>query len=525
MMETALSPRARWITAWLIGACVTWFISPAIAGDWTFTPRIVGQELYTDNVLLTPTNRRSDFVTTISPGLSISDDSPRLQAKFDYSPTLQYYALTPNLNFIGQNLYANGTATVVPELFFLDARGLLSVQPSVPGLGTGLLPTTVPSLLGPTFFNTSQGIPQSQLAQVSSFSASPYLARRFGDIGSAELRYSFSDTNFNGIQALTPLTPAGTALQNTSTTTNEATAAFVTGESLGRLQSRLTLDAAQSSGTGATNQLIGIVDSAYAINQRIAALATIGHEQINFSGLPPTHIDDLVWGVGTRLTPNPDATIVLSYGHRNGFSAPYASLFYNLTARTTLSAMYTQGLTTVAQEIANNLAISDLNQLGQTVDSRTLLPSLILNPAFGLQGGVFHTKQLTATATTDLERDHFNVSISRLESLVVAQTTLGSGTSESTTQTNASWSHDLNPRTSTTLGLGYGEFNFGAPPNTFGASASTQETIVTANLSVSYTFSPSLTGSASYSFFDRISPQPQFRLVSNVISVSLRKEF
>ncbi len=170
-MESAFSPRARCITAWLVGACVTRLTSSAIAGDLTFTPRIVGQELFTDNVLLTPTNRRSDFVTTLSPVLSISDDSPRLQAKLDYSPTLSLYALTPGQNFIGQNLYANGTATVVPELFFLDARGLLSVQPSVPGLGTGLLPTTVPSLLGPTFFNTSQGIPQSQLAQVSSFSA------------------------------------------------------------------------------------------------------------------------------------------------------------------------------------------------------------------------------------------------------------------------------------------------------------------------------------------------------------------
>src|SRR5260221_5113959 len=347
MMESAFFPRARCITAWLAGACMTWLTSSAIAGDLTFTPRIAGQELFTDNVLLTPTNRRSDFVTTLSPGLSISDDSPRLQAKLDYSPTLSLYALTPGQNFIGQNLYANGTLTVVPEFFFLDARGLLSMVPSVAGLGTGLsaglTPTSVPSLLGPTFINTSQGIPRSQLAQVSSFSYSPYLARRFDGIGSAELRYSCSDTNFSGIGGTTPLTPAGTQLQNTSTTTNEATAAFVTGENLGRLQSRLTLDAAQSSGTGAvtqSDQVIGIVDSAYAITQRIAALATIGHEKINFSGRPPTHIDDLVWGVGTKLTPTPDATLVLSYGHRNGFSAPNALLNYNLTPRTSLSASY-----------------------------------------------------------------------------------------------------------------------------------------------------------------------------------------
>src|ERR671939_43424 len=78
---------------------------PASAGDWTITPRITAQEIYTDNVLLTPTNRRSDFITTVAPGLSIPGESPRLQAKVDYAPTLQHYALTPDLNFIGQNLY------------------------------------------------------------------------------------------------------------------------------------------------------------------------------------------------------------------------------------------------------------------------------------------------------------------------------------------------------------------------------------------------------------------------------------
>src|SRR5580700_137519 len=255
MMESAFFPRARCITAWLVGGFVTWHTSSAIAGDLTFTPRIVDQELFTDNLFFTPSNRRSDFVTTLSPGLTISDDSPRLQAKFDYSPTLNLYALTPGQNFIGQNLYANGTLTVVPDLFFLDARGLLSEQPSIPGIGTGLIaglsPTAIPSLLGPSFVNTSQGIASSQLAQVTSFSASPYLAKRFDGIGSAELRYSFSDTNISGIQGTTPLiltpTPAGTQLQNTSTTTNEATASFLTGENLGRLQSRITLDAAQSS--------------------------------------------------------------------------------------------------------------------------------------------------------------------------------------------------------------------------------------------------------------------------------------
>lgn len=521
MLESAISPRTRCIPA-IIGICLLFFSNSAIAQNWTFTPRVTGQELFTDNVLLTPTNRRSDLVTTLSPGIAISGESPRLQARIDYSPTVQLYALTPDLDFVGQNLYANGTATLIPDLLFIDARGLLSMQPTLPGLGTSLSTISGPSLIGPSFVNASQGIPNSQLSQISTFSASPYLVRRFDGIGTAELRYSFTDTNTNtsGAQTAPLLTPAGTGLQNGSQTTNEATAVFLTGENLGRLQSRVLLDAAQSSGAGVNqgDQLIGTIESAYAITGRIAALATIGHEQLNFGGLPPTHIDGIVYGFGTKLTPNPDSTIIVSYGRRNGITAPYMSLLYNITARTTLSASYTAGLSTVNQDIANNLALSDINQAGQTVDVRSLLPLAISNPTLGLQSGLFHNKQFTAALKTDLERDHITLSFNRTEMMVVAQSTSGSGVSESSLEANIAWSRELNPRTTATLGFGYAKIDFAAPTNT-------QETILTPSASVTYMLTPSLTGWASYNYLNRTSPLPQFQLTSNIVIVGLRKEF
>src|SRR5207248_8539332 len=140
-------------------------------------PRVSGQEIFTDNVLYTPTNRRGDFITSVSPGIDIIGESPRLQTKLDYAPTLQLYALTPDQNFIGHNLYANGTAVVVPDLLFFDARGYAALQPTFPGFSTGVQPL-VPPTLGPSFTNLSQGVPRSQLSQLASFSGSPSLARR-----------------------------------------------------------------------------------------------------------------------------------------------------------------------------------------------------------------------------------------------------------------------------------------------------------------------------------------------------------
>src|SRR5207248_8214098 len=175
---------------------------------------------------------------------------------------------------------------------------------------------------------------------------------------------------------------------------------------------------AQSSGSGVfnnANQAIAIIDSAYAITYRIAALGTIGHKNIHFGGFPPTTIDDVVWGLGVSLTPSPDATLVLSYGHRNGVTAPYASLVYNVTPRTTVSVTYSEGLSTVNQDLASNLALSQLTPLGQTVDTRTLQPFAISNPVLGVQSGLFHSKQINGTVRTDLERNHFTISVYRTE--------------------------------------------------------------------------------------------------------------
>src|SRR5205823_4869549 len=92
------------VVAWATGA-------PQIAhsGDLVITPRVEGQELFTDNALLTPSHRRSDLITTFSPGVAVSENAARLQGKLDYSPSFYLYALTPGQNVIGHNLYANGT--------------------------------------------------------------------------------------------------------------------------------------------------------------------------------------------------------------------------------------------------------------------------------------------------------------------------------------------------------------------------------------------------------------------------------
>ncbi|HEV2172337.1 MAG TPA: hypothetical protein VGR71_02165, partial [Nitrospira sp.] len=297
----------------------------ALADGWTFTPSMSGQELATDNLLETPTHTRSDFVTTLSPGFSLTEDSERVQGTLDYSPSLYYYALTPSQNTIGHNLYANGTATVIPDFAFFDLRAFAAMQPTTPGLTTSPIATT-PSISLPAFTNVSGGLPSVQLSQDYSFSASPYIGRRFDDFGAVELRYTFADTQINNNSKASPAVPAGFANQSSSDRTNEVTATFNTGERFGLYEGRVLLDGAKSSGTGGLNQsssYVATIDSAYRVTPRIAPLSTIGYEAIEFNGFPPIRINDVIWGIGVRLTPSSDLTINVRYGHANGITAPY----------------------------------------------------------------------------------------------------------------------------------------------------------------------------------------------------------
>ncbi|HZU89302.1 MAG TPA: hypothetical protein VE993_08600, partial [Stellaceae bacterium] len=495
---------------------------PARLGNWIITPQLGAQETYTDNVLLTPTNRRSDLISLIAPSLSINGAGARLQGSFTYSPTAYLYALTPRLDAVGQNLYAAGTATLVPNNVFVDAHAYASLQPTFPGLATGgvsLSPGLVGTNLGGIGPGLSTIIPTSQLTQVTGFDASPYVVGHFDGFGTGELRYTVSDTNFGGGKT-SPFAPPGFAVQNTNQVINEGTAAFLTGENFGPFASRVLLDAAQSSGTGVlrASQTVAVDDSAYALTRRIYALGSIGYENLRFGGLPPTHITDAIWGIGTRLTPRPNASLTVLYGHRNGVTAPYISLYYALTGRTTVSVTYSEGLTTTNQEIADTLAVSAAGPTGQTVDARTLLPTAIVNPVLGLQGGLFRSSQLNGTVTYTLSRNTISLSAYRYANALVAQSTPGIGVSQKTIGGNAVWTRTISPRTTANLGVGYSQFNFPTQPGF-------AEDLVTTGLSVTYLLSRSLTGWAGYSFFHTASPQPQLRLLSNVVFVGLSKVF
>jgi uncharacterized protein (PEP-CTERM system associated) len=498
-------------------------VRPAGAENWLITPRIEGQELFTDNVLATPTNTRADLVTTLSPGVEVSAEGSRLMGKLDYSPTFYLYAFTPGQNAIGHNLYANGTAVIDPGLLFFDAHAYASLQPVTPGLATTLSPGVSPTGLATAgaispFVPTI--LPKAQLTQVTTVIASPYVQQRFGDYGVGELRYTFADDNFSGGQNV--LLPAGIGnVPASSDITNEGTATFLTGRYFDRFTSRVLLDSAQSSGSGVldnASQNRAIVATEFPLVRRLAALTTIGYEDLRFSGIPPVRINDAVWGVGVRFAPTPNRTVTFIYGRHEGITSPYLALDYALTPLTRIAASYSDSLSTFSQDIERNLLMSNLTAQGQTVNAQSLLPLPIHNPLLGLQLSLLRVKQATATGYLDYKRDHFSLAVDREEDSVIAEATPQSGTSVHATSMNIGWVHDISPLASAQVGAGYSWVTLLQAPEV-------REQILVAGASLSYQFNGTLSGSAGYTYFNRAADNPLFKLNTNIVLVSLRKTF
>ncbi len=506
------------VVAVLLGALRT--VSQAQQA-FTIIPTISDSEEFTDNVLLSPTQTRSDLITTLVPGIQITGQSARLKGTFDYSPAVNLYALTPSEDVVGQNLYANGTATLVRNALFLDARGYAALTPSTPGLSNGVFgaPQALPGItgFGPGGLGITQGIPKAQLTQTTSFSLSPYLTHQFDDLGTAELRYTLTNTDLSG-----GTTVLGGPVPSSRTMTNEETATFQTGKDFGRLSALFSLDNASSSGTGVLSgarQQVAVVNPAYALTPRISLTASIGHENLDYGGLPPTRIDDLIWSGGVQLTPSQGTLISASYGHQNGVTSPTASIVYSLSPRTTLTATYSSMLNTTAQAIGNNLALSGVNPSGQLIDQRTLLPLTIVNPALGVQTGLFRTEQFTGTASMSLERDTLSATIYRSDNSVQAQTTPPSSTSQNTTGGNINWARRISPVTTTNLGVGYSQTSFP------GLSSMQNEGLLTIGTSISYMLTATLSAYAGYNRFDRSSPDPALRVAADVVFAGLSKSF
>jgi uncharacterized protein (PEP-CTERM system associated) len=507
------------------------FFAPSTGGGWTFTPGLSLEEAWTDNILNSGTDRRWDLLTIVTPSFSLVGDTPNAQVQLSFGPEFRLAARTHQENSITNQLLGTGLFTIVPDEFYLDARAFAGSAPLFGGFGS-LEPGIVPNLanLNTQFAGTGTiGLSNQNTVQTSSLSISPYWLHQFGDTGTAKIGYSFTQSSYaQGNSYLPAFIPTGANAVHQLT--NEGTAQFTTGERFAPFNNIVSADLQESTGNsfaGKSSNYTFYDRLSYDVNRDISVFGELGHENIYYGSGAAIRINDVIWLFGGTWTPNPDSTITISYGHQDGTTSVEVDGSYALTPRTRISASYNNGVQTYLQGIGNQLDLAALNASGQAVNSQTGAPLLFGTNGLGVQNGVFRSKAFTLTGTTVLDRDEFSVSLQVAENTTLAQAPVNFvspfaipappvGSTDNSKSVYLSWLHQIHQDLTLTTSAAY---------STSQISGSGNEQSVAGNVTMQYLLSPTLTATASYSYFNRTSTIPGVGFYQNLVLVGLSKQF
>lgn len=519
--------------------------APGNPSAWTIVPRLTVQEQITDNALELTSPRRPDLVTIVAPGIAIGANTARLLLKFDYQPSLAFHAVNGSLNGITQQLNATGSLTVVQDLVFVDVRGVSGVQSRLGALaGTGTLGAAGATVTAPvTAGGAGQGLNRQNAIQTTSFGLSPYVLKKFGDFGSAKLGVSADISRSSQAAGFvsSPLpTGSGAGAQNLVTT--EQIASFTTGEAFGKLQNSLTVNMSQSrsqgtfgtTGTGTTAAGTAPFTSrrftlnnqvSYALNRTFTLLASAGQQSIQYSQANAPQIKGLTWNAGVTITPGPDSSVTLSYGHQNGTNALAANGRLALSGLTNLSFDYSNTIGTQLENLQNQLNNTVIGANGQAINAATGGQQFGSANALGVQSGVFRYDTLNVSLTTAVQRGTVSATATWSVQTGAGGTTTGNNSDVKTV--TLSWNRELRPDLSLSTSASYSlTRRSGAATAAIGlGGGGGTDTSFSAAAGLQYTVSDTASLSARYTFFERSSRISGYGLYENILLLALTKQF
>jgi uncharacterized protein (PEP-CTERM system associated) len=168
----------------LVALAVYTLASRSVLGaDWTITPRLNVRETYSDNIGLAQRGQeQSDFVTEVSPAVSISGRGARLQLNADYALQYRLYAKNSDSSGFSHALRSNALLDVWNRNLFLEGQAGISEQ----DIST-LRPT------GASNVNLSGNQTEVRTATIS-----PYWISRLGTFANLQARYRWNRAETSG---------------------------------------------------------------------------------------------------------------------------------------------------------------------------------------------------------------------------------------------------------------------------------------------------------------------------------------
>ena len=321
---------------------------------FTFVPTASIQGTFTDNVNLSATNTKSDWITTPSGGFTFGGKSERVQIAGDYSVSGDIYAENSQLNGYRQNLLTVDRFEPVKNVFAIDLRASVDEDQIAQ---TGVQAAT-------------QRTGLANQTQVANATITPSYTEKWGNWAISTLSYSLNEVAY--------FNAGNTATANNlnDSTQQSLDARLASGSLFARMTWDLALSDSISRGTNThLTQQTAEADAEYRIDSTYRVPVTVGYDNFSDiqSGFAPTALSGVFWNTGIHLVPGPRTDLTLRYGRR--YDKPYESgaLTYKILPNVQLTANYDIAVQTQQQTLAGALQ-------GVTVDANGAL----VNPIGGL---------------------------------------------------------------------------------------------------------------------------------------------
>jgi uncharacterized protein (PEP-CTERM system associated) len=287
----------------------------------SFAPYATAAATYSDNVLLTEADRRSDLLLGLTGGLRISSQGSRVKGYLDYGLTGQVYADRSRKNTFQNSLNTFGSIEAVDDLAFVDFNGSIARQAiSAFGVQTD----------GSPIANANQ-------TEVSTVRLSPYLRGRLAGSTNYEARYTWTTTH-TGTDAASDAR-VGDALVRLD-------GKFPSGRLAWSAEaSRQTVNFTTGRSTEA-DRLTGTLN--YPVSSQFVVSVTGGRDSNNYTNAGKE--SHSVVGAGFNWTPAPTTTMAANASNQS-FGQAHSLSFEHRTPRTIWRISDSKGVSTTPGQL------------------------------------------------------------------------------------------------------------------------------------------------------------------------------
>jgi uncharacterized protein (PEP-CTERM system associated) len=280
------------------------------------TPTLAANATLTDNVNLSATNKQSDLLLQLSPGIQIGGQSGRVKGFLNYALTASYSVNDSASSSFYNTLSAQLNAEVVPSRVFVDASASISQQYISP-FGTQ---------------SPDPSLNNSNRTEVTTVAVAPRIEGQLG-----------GQVDYAG-RAFYTYTSSGTS-QAPDSSAFGALLGFRANTRWSKLSWALDLSYRQVSFSDSRSEFdqLNVLSLIYAVTPELKVSLRGNTETSNVTSLQDE--TNSGWGAGLRWNPSPRTNLLLEYDQRI-FGSSHVYSFDYRTPRTVWAISSRQGLST-----------------------------------------------------------------------------------------------------------------------------------------------------------------------------------